>query len=233
VLKNDDTHYVFFGSALAVAASVDRPVKDFLTEQTSVVLSPSGGYAVQTREQTNFREIIRTGRVNATVIGDADAGDHISTLATTTIENLDILGFIKADAIVSRLTAVYKKGGEDDGVMHPTTFHIHGSAFYGLKIDGKHHDISVERCAVDIPKDPNGRHIYTVDENSGYRLTAAGVGTKRLVVMDVAELGRIVLVEFDVFKGRANLTMLRVEFGCTIKGTGSVGVTCTNGHKGP
>ena len=31
----------------------------------------------------------------------------------------------------------------------------------------------------------------------------------------------------------ANLTMLRVEFGCAIKGTGSVGVTCTNGHKGP
>jgi hypothetical protein len=233
VLKAEDTRFIYFGSALAVGASVEQPMKDSLTEQTSVFLSPAGGHAVQTRERTNFREIIRTGHLSATVIGCADEDDHFSTVATATIEKLDIMGFIKADAIVSRVAALYRKDTKEDGYLHPSIFYLHGSAFHGLKINGKHYDPQIADCGIDIPQDRYGREIYAVGEDSGFRLTADGVGTKRVEVMEFPEFGRVFLGEFDIFKGRASLTMLRVEFGCTVRGKFTGPVACTNGHKGP
>ena len=244
MLEQDELKYVFFGSALAVDVSIGQPTKDFLIDQTSAVLAPSGGYAVQTREQTNFREIVRTGRVSATIIGNSDSADHFSTVATATVENLDILGVIKADAIVSRVAARAPKRVVDDGDMHPTTFFFHGSMFHGLKINGKHYEPTVADVAVDIPKDGDRKPLYEVTPDNGYKLRANSVGYKQILVgherkrpqdpfLEFPEFGRIFVGEFDFFKGRVTLSMLRVELGCAVKGSVTGPVACVNGHPPP
>jgi hypothetical protein len=260
VFKAEDSRYMFSGSALAVSAAIDKPVRDFLTDQTSAVLSSSGGYALQTREHTNFREIIRTGRVSATVIGNDETDHHFVTLATATVENLDILGFIKADAIVSRIAARSRKD-DKGGEIHATSFRFEGSAFYGLKINGKHYEprlcdpctdypndpsyrVSKDKKTCEIADDSNKRLLCKVESDRAYRLLADAVGEKRLFsnvhytrprgpFLEFLEFGRIYLGELDIFKGRASLTMLRVEFGCTVGGSGSCATSTTNGHQVP
>lgn len=239
-----DLNYIYFGSALAVSASVARPVRDFLTEQTSVVLAPSGGYAVQTREQTNFRDIVRTGRVHVTVVGNADSPDYFSTLATVTVEKLNILGFITADAIVSRVAARYPKDAPDNGIMHPTVFFFHGSAFHGLRIDNRSYAPAIADPAVHIPQDRDLNPIYEVAPGHGYVLRANSVGSKRLFtgfehkrpdepLLEFAEFGRIFLGELNCYKGKATLTMLRVELGSAIGGSITCASASSNGHPPP
>jgi hypothetical protein len=257
----DQPRFIFSGSALALGAYIEEPVKEYLTDQTSAVLSPSGGYAYQTREQTNFREIIRTGRVSATVIGSDEPSDHFSTLATATVENLDILGFIKADAIVSRIAARAPKDGKGDEEMHPSTFYFEGSAFYGLKIAGKHYEpklcdpcgddpkdpsyrVSQDKRTCDVADDSNKELLYKIGLDRGYQLWANAVGEKRLFCgvpytreggpfLEFPEFGRIYLGELLIEKGKATLAMLRVELGCGVKGNINGPTANANGHKGP
>ncbi len=256
----DQGRYIFSGSALAVSAHLKKPVNDYLTEQTSAVLAPTGGYAVQAREHINFREIIRTGHVSATVIGDSSEHEHVSTLATVTVENLDIMGFIKADAIVSRVAARAPKDGKDGNVMHATKFHFEGSAFYGLKINGKNYEPRLCDPWTDYPNDPSCRDsddkkarevwdregkqlLYKVGVDHGYQLAASAAAERHLFCgvhypkpgcpfLEFPEFGRIHLGEFDIFRGRATLTMLRVEFGCAADGDATVCSSGANGHIG-
>jgi hypothetical protein len=235
VLTKGDLPYVFFGSALAVNASLSQPMTDFLTEQTAAVLPPSGGYAVQTRKQTNFREIVRSGRASATIAGNANAADHFSTIAMATIEKLDILGFIKADAIVSRIAARAPNEVADDGGVHPTTFFLHGSAFHGLQINGKHYEPTIGIGGADTPTDLDQRLLYEVTSDHGYKLRADAVGSMQIFkgiesVLEFPEFGKIFVGEVDCFKGRMTLSMIRVELGGTMQGSVTGPVACVNGH---
>jgi hypothetical protein len=199
--------------------------------------------------------------VSATVIGDDEPAQDFVTLATATVENLDILGFIKADAIVSRIAARAPRDANGDAEMHPSVFYFAGSAFYGLKINGEPYypklcnpctdypndpcyRVSPDKKTCDVSDDSNKQLLYKVAADGGYQLTANAVAEKRLFCnvpytrpggpfLEFAEFGRIYLGELDIFKGRATVTMLRVEFGCTVGGTGTCATSTTNGHKGP
>lgn len=260
MFRPDNENYVFSASAIAVSASITRPVRDFLTEQTSAVLSPSGGYAFQSRDKTNFREMIRTGHVSATVIGErGGAGtDSFSTLATVTIENLDILGFIKADAIVSRVAVSAPKVQDGDAAMHPSLFMFQGSAYHGLTINGTAYQPTLSNPFKDFPNDiryrrtngtvevldPSGeKPLYIVNSDGSYQLLANSAGQNQLftgvpyagpngLLMEVKEFGRIFLGQLDVFKGKATVSMLHVELGCAAEGSLDCSTTASNGHDG-
>jgi hypothetical protein len=217
-------------------------MKDFLTDQTSAVLPPAGGYGVQTREQTNFRDIVRTGRVSATVIGEEyESGGLISTVATATIENLDIMGFIKADAIVSRIAAQAPKHPTKEDAMHPTVFFLHGSAFHGLTINGTPHQPPIDDIRIEHLAGETEGEKPCIRVGTGYQFRADFVGGRAGIAglnrerpddefMEFPEFGRVYLCGFDIFKGRATLTMLRVELGCATTGSVSCPVACVNGH---
>ena len=200
------------------------------------------------------------GTVSAMVIGDSSEHEHVSTLATVTVENLDIMGFIKADAIVSRVAARAPKDGKDGDKMHATKFHFAGSAFHGLKINGKHYEPRLCDPWTDYPNDPNCRDsedkkarevwdregkqlLYKVEADHGYQLAAAAVAERHLFCgvhypkqgcpfLEFPEFGRVHLGEFDIFRGRATLTMLRVEFGCAADGNATCASAGANGHIG-
>ena len=98
-----------------------------MSDGPSASLPVTGGYNLQTKENINFREIIRVGRASATVLGE-DRGDHYITLATSTVEELNILDVITANAIVCRVTSVYPAAGTEkrkialEANQHPSEF---------------------------------------------------------------------------------------------------------------
>ena len=135
-----------------------------------------------------------------------------------------------------------------------------GSAFYGLKINGKHYEPRLCDAWTDYPNDPSCRDsedkktrevwdregkqlLYKVGVDHGYQLAASAVAERHLFCgvhypkhgcpfLEFPEFGRIHLGEFDIFRGRATLTMLRVEFGCPADGNATVCSSGANGHIG-
>jgi hypothetical protein len=225
-------------------AYVGGPAHEFLKEQTSAVLTFNGGHAVQTREHIRFREVVRTGKVSASIIGTAEHAGHYSTVATATIEKLDILGRITADAIVSRVEGLAPKEVPDNPDMHPTTFFHHGSAFHGLKIDGKDYAPTLVDFTRDIPMDRDQKPIFEAMPNNGFRLRENAVGYMQMFTapgrkhprepfMEIAGFGRLYVGEVDFFKGRVTLSMLRLELKGEHHGRVTGPVACINGHPPP
>jgi hypothetical protein len=241
----DDLRYVFFGSALALDASIGASGNEFLKDQTAAVLSFSGGHAAQTRERTHFHDLVRTGKVSVKIVGTAEHPDHFSTIAEATIEKLDIFsGFIKADAIVSRIVGIAPKEAPDNPIMHPTNFSFDGSAFHGLKINNEAYDPVIPDPALDIPLAEDQKPLFEVVPGKGFKVRADAVGFDQMYsgverkksrgpFMEIPEVGRIFLGERDFFRGRVTLSMLRVELRGKKHARVSGPVVCVNGHQPP
>jgi hypothetical protein len=202
----EDARFVFFGSALALGATVNYPSREFLKNQTSAVLGEFGGNASQTRDQSAFLDIVKTGTVTATVSGDESPTDHVSTVATSTIEKLDIMGIVKADRIVCSIASVYPKEMQRDGTykfplmtadpaFYPMKVQVQASLFENLTIygkpyeprivnpfidsmDKKHFRMSPDKAVCDI-FDYSGQQLCQVDA-AGLRLANAAIGSTRI-----------------------------------------------------
>ena len=221
--------YLYSAYAGSLGAIVDHPVKAFLSDVPSAALPVIGGLFSQRREDLHFkvesREILRVGLASATVQGDYCDGSFV-TVATSTVEKLNILDVITADAVVARSTSVYPGNhaqGDADSEYHKASFYFSGSHFENLRIDGKLYD-----CRIHPDLQPEEGCRLKIAEARHCSLFA---DTCREIC--IPRFGKIYLGELDMYSSQSILTMVRVETDCPTKVRAIICHAKTNGKPVP
>jgi hypothetical protein len=139
--KRNHSQYTYHNHAYGFAGVLERPVRHIIPTQATTVLGTHGGQGRDRVEGFQHEGIISFDAAYVEVGGSYDeCHDRHTSYSSATIENLNILGVVTADKIVSRM-AVYS-GNEDDKI-YENTYNITGSHFDNLKIAGHKIDVKL------------------------------------------------------------------------------------------
>ncbi len=250
-----EKRFLYHGEAVAASGAIRLPFTEVIDIQASVALPMDGGYGSARVDGFKYRELLSFGSAHSVVIGAySDADKAWQTLATTTIENLNVLGVVTADRIVARMTSKHPANGGEPSII-PL-----GSSFENLRIAG----VSVE---MDLATDLLSKlgtftglqKAYTSDrksldpllmvESDGKTLPQSKAGmcgvtlvrgcsyrdkssvTKNSIKVD--HFGTVHLAEMFVSGNARRLTMLRIELGCPVEGGMQFGSVGGNGSPWP
>src|SRR5580658_4961771 len=143
------THF-YHAHAYALGGQFNRPFKQPLSVQAATSLPVSGGYGSARVENFRFEHLVSFDAAYCQVTGSQNErdGSH-TTLATSTIEKLNILDMVTADRVVGRMS-----------IEHPpdhgeSSFVLFGSRFDNLMIAG---------CRVDVEMHPHFSSHYATLE---------------------------------------------------------------------
>ena len=221
--------FIFSAYANSVGAVIQQPAKAFLADAPSAAIQVTGGLSSHSKENVSLsiesHQVLRAGRVSATVHGE-QRGNNFVTLATATVEKLNILDVITADAVVSKVTSVFPADGNRaerlKSEFHGARFYLAGSYFDNLKIAGKMIEFKT--------KGP-------YDARDGFLIKKADIKHESLIadecrqanILNIPEFGIIHLGQIDIYSEKVILTMVRVELGCPFTGKADVACASTNG----
>lgn len=226
--NTNDKRFIFSAYANTVSAVLQEPAKAFLSDAPSAAIPTTGGLSSHSKENISLmiesHEVLRAGRISATVLAE-QRGDNYVTLATSTVEDLNILDVITADVVVSRIVSVFPADGSrpkgcatDD---HKALFHLARSRFENLKIDGK-----LRQCELDSKFGKEAGFFIKQCEEEPVRGSLFAEGCTEF---QIQHFGAIRVGQIDAYSGKVVLTMLRIELGCPIVGRVSVCDSSTNG----
>jgi hypothetical protein len=130
--------FLYHGGAVGATGFLTLPVQETMDIQASVALPITGGQGSSRVEGCRHRNYFSFCTAESHVVGSHSKTDHgYGTLATTTIEGLNIMDVVTCDRIVARLTAKYP-----DDKSEPSFIPL-GSRFENLRIAG--HPIDVKQ----------------------------------------------------------------------------------------
>jgi hypothetical protein len=193
-------------------------------------------------------------------VAETEKGPVYNTLASVTIEGLNVMDVVTADRVVARLVAEQRSAGADP-VIRAT-----GSHFENLRVAGKPLEVVSRRAVSEAgtvadmaPADDRGVRVLTDLDGAQVTLPAwdraphgpftdallltslfelpvsAGVrdapGESR--VLQVPGFGRVHLGEYLVTRFSRRLTMIRLELGSPVEGEIEFGSDEVNGHTYP
>jgi hypothetical protein len=246
-----EKRFLYHGEAVAASGVITLPFQEVIDIQASVSLPTSGGYGSSRVDGFKYRELLSFASAHSVVIGAYSNADKAwQTLATTTIEKLDVMGVVTADRIVARITSKHPVNGAEPSII-PL-----GSSFENLRIagvpvavdlatdlfttlgtftglqkayasDAKSLDpmLMVASDGKTLPQSKAGMCGVTLVRGCGYR-DKANV-TKNAI--KVEHFGTVYLAEMYVDGNARRLTMLRIEMGCPVEGGMDFGAVGGNG----
>jgi hypothetical protein len=227
--KTETSRFIYSAYANSISAVHTKPMAAFMTDAPSAALGVSGGLVSQTKENLTFNlgtaEIIRVGRASAKVLGErTDDGkqEYYISVATATVEKLNILDVVTADRVVAKVTSVFPVNQQyeaKDTSLHPAKFSISGSHFDNFKINGEPYNCVLN----DGEKEPS----FQV-KNGELRQTY--IFTEKHRQIYVEQFGMIHMGEKYMYGGRVILSMFRIDLGCPDGGCQTGPVACTNGR---
>ena len=228
--KNQTNPYTYSTYAHSVGALLREPSKAFLSDAPSAALPPTGGMISQTKGNVLFSvastEILRAGQATSTVSGELDNG-YFTSVATCTVEKLNIRDVITADVIVGKVTSLFpstpaQKAGLDPK-LHPAKFSTEGSHLENLKINGKPYTFTPNSKYSDV----NGFLIPKAD-----RIPTECLFGEPAQEIHIPQFGTVYLGEVVIYGSKIILTMLRVELESPASGSTTVATASTNGIDG-
>jgi hypothetical protein len=123
--------YLYTAHGYGFGGRIDRPFQHVLDVHAGASLPTEGGYEVSRRENFRLNETISYTAAHTVVAGSRNDKDgSYTTLASSTIEGLNILDMVTADRIVARVASKQLITDEE-----PTITPI-GSHFENLRIAG-------------------------------------------------------------------------------------------------
>jgi hypothetical protein len=121
--------FLYHAHGLALGGTITQPFKAEIESHAATSLPIVGGFASAKMESYRLRDLVSYRSAHTYVSGiQTDDGTH--TVASCTIEGLNILDVITADAIVGRLSSKHADSGQPEIITL-------GSAFVNLKIAGQ------------------------------------------------------------------------------------------------
>jgi hypothetical protein len=252
--------HLFHSEAKVLHAQLFRPLEQEVKPQAYVQLKSEGGYLAEHLTDFRIEGVISVKSAYTHVAGHKSlkANHGWTTLATSSIEGLNVMEVVTADRVVAQISLEHPL----EGYVPSVTFL--GTRFENLKIAGHLVD---PRLDLDIlgPK-PAGDKLYLEDpgflkragttktfpdlsqqwkeyiksERRGAKPTAsvecslannlhAKPWKATANVIDVPEFGKVFLSELKVECDTFQLTMIRLEMGCAGEGSGSAGSLIVNG----
>jgi hypothetical protein len=122
--------FQYNASAVGVGGRIDLPFTEIIPIQASSALPETGGFGTARVDRFHFREIFSFHAAASVVSGAYSlTSQSFETLATVSVEGLNILNVVTADRIVARLSSTYA----EDGTHWVTPV---GSYFENLRIAG-------------------------------------------------------------------------------------------------
>ena len=131
--------FFYHAHAVGVGGSFVKPIERVIQSQASTTLSISGGYGSARVEDFRFEEILSFKSAHSQVAGsyNGKTGNY-ETLATATVEGLNIVDIVTADRVVARLSSSHPESGEEPKIV--TT----GSHFVNLKVAGHLVEVKID-----------------------------------------------------------------------------------------
>jgi|HubBroStandDraft_6_1064221.scaffolds.fasta_scaffold04283_5 hypothetical protein len=122
-------HYNAHGSALS--GHIQRPFDEIIEIQAGMSLPSTGGYGAVRVEKFRFKEVASFDSAVTQVSGSKKKEDNShTTLVTTTVEGLNILGVVTADLVIARLASHHPANDDEPRIT------LIGSHFENLRIAG-------------------------------------------------------------------------------------------------
>lgn len=217
--------FLYHALASGVSGRITEPFQDLVEVQAASAIPPTGGYSSSRVENFRYKDMLSFRSSAATTAGNfSDAKQRYTTLATVTIEGLNVFGVITADRVVARLVSEQSKDPEKE-----PAFTIAGSQFENLRVGGYPLDVRPDFGRLVDCRRSEKVDLRTVmiplelDPSYGLKLHLDGA-------IEVPELGKLYFLEFLSTPCYQSLTMLRLELGCPVTGKASAAHVSTNGE---
>jgi hypothetical protein len=247
----------YHASAHAFSGRFTRPFDHLIDVQAASSLPVIGGHGNSRVENFQFREFVSFKKGYTHVSGAHQVDDNSNnTLVTATLEGLNILDVLTADRVVARLYSKHP-AGEPEGFVTMV-----GSKFENLRIAGYEinvdldcglfenirtfkeaqkafeNDAAFRKIALDPfqtghelkPQGPNGAFVCSLVKEMD---TTCPCVKRAGHCFYVHGFGKIFLGELMIVHGERTLTMIRLELGSAVGGSGSVSAATVNGKQYP
>jgi len=223
----NETLFIYSAYAQSIGGVLSKPLTTFLTDGPSASLPVIGGLVAHEKEDVRFKigsaEVLRVGRAAASVSGQTSTQGFLS-VATATVEKLNILDVVTADRVVAKVTSLYSG--------RSSKFFISGSHFENLRIDGKPFECDY-RCEETNSFDAvlSARELV-VSRPWKCKFSDCEGKENDSCQIYVEQFGTIHLGEKIIYGDKVILSMIRIEFGCPYDGSVAVANASTNGKNG-
>lgn len=250
---------IFFYNAHGhgLSGEFHRPLKHLIEAQAGVSLPTLGGHGSSRIDNFRFNEFVSFKTAYSHVSGSWD-NEHKSytTLATATVEGLNILDVVTADRVVARLSSHHRP---DEDEPHITLL---GSKFDNLRIAGceirveLNHELfqrldTYEAVRKEFETNPDFRKMVEDPLQTGQpqkppsvcggmlctfvkQITTTCPGVKcQGHVFIIPKFGKVYLAEIVAEYRKRTLRMLRLEMGSPLAGTMIAAETVGDGHHIP
>jgi hypothetical protein len=254
----------FHAEAHVFAAQIQHPLTGDIKPQSYVKLQPDGGYILEHAKDYRADNVVTFNSASTHVAGHKSPkeGHGWITLATSVIEQLNVLEVVTADRVVAQTSTEHPEKG------HVPTVTFLGTRFENLRVAGIPVNLKMRFPLTTLtPSGPDVTYLndakflreigssqsfsgvqsqweaYLQDRNKP-KPTARATGTLAFDlslgeqaitgnVITVPEFGKIFLAELAVECDSFQLTMIRLELGCMAKGAMSFGSNLVNGGTQP
>ncbi|SRR5216683_3949936 len=249
--------YHYHANAHVLSAQFKRPVDHLIELQGATSLPTIGGHGNSRVENFRFKEFVTFGKGYSHVSGSKhESNDSHTTLVTSSVEDLNILDVVTADRVVARLASSHHLDHAEPRVT------MVGTRFENLRIAGCPIDatldldlferlLTFEDARKEFQSNADFRKMAEDPFHTGQPVKAPEIhgallcscvkemkttcpGVKRVGhAFIVPEFGKVFLGEVLFQHGRRTLTMIRLELGSPVSGTGTIVQATTNGQPYP
>lgn len=246
--------FLYHAHASGVSGRITLPFDEVIPVQAPAAIPTTGGYSSTRVENFRYRDIVSFRSATSVVSGEFSAKDQAyETLMSATIEGLNILGMVTADAIVARLTSRHPRDGGEPSII-PLGSYFENLRVAGCKVDAPLNTEQFLRC----PRYQELRQVINQDAEVRSRLSRGfadlsaqphngallcslagdvNVNCRELKAdghaIHIPQFGTVYLAEFLILPYARSITMLRAELGSPVQGQISSGGGSGNGEPYP
>jgi hypothetical protein len=229
-------------SAHAFSGNITRPFQQHLEIQAPITLPSIGGHGHSSVENFQFRELFTFKKGYTHVSGSQENDGSYNTLVTATVEGLNVFDVLTADRIVARLHSKHGKDVSEGEVS------LVGSKFENLRILGCRVDLDIDfdlfENALTFEKAKSGKLRKIGDEplKSDHIIASTCIKELKIACPGVKPLGHgfhikcfgnVFFGEVLIKHGEKTITMIRLEMGSAVAGSGTVVEASSNGSPYP
>jgi hypothetical protein len=176
-----ERRFIYHSGALAFGGQVSRPFNEVLEAQAASLLPPTGGHGRARVDNYNWRDLVSFRAAYSTVSGSASAdGKVYNTLATVTVEGLNVMDVVTADKVVARLTSEHPRDSDELPIL-PVGSYFENLRIAGIPVDVRPHPALLRSAtAADLQKACGGKPSPFVDPDGNAFSFESPLGARKL-----------------------------------------------------
>jgi hypothetical protein len=161
---SEPVHY-YHADAYVLEADIQQPISNKVPQQGLVVLPEDGTYQFQEVPPFKLKGVLSYSYGYTQVAGHRSTKGHgFTTLATSVVENLNVLDVVTADRVVGQISTEHPDNNEDQ--VPSVTFL--GTRFVNLRIGG--HKVEIDQDIHILGPKPKKDVSYFEDSGSLFRM---------------------------------------------------------------